>query len=239
MPRFFLSAALHVGETVALPGDVVRHLNVLRCRIGEEIVLFNGAGLSYHAVLNSLDKRTAEAEIRSSRPSENESPLHITLIQAVSSGERMDFTLQKSVELGVNEIIPVESARSVVKLSGERAEKRVSRWQEIVISACEQSGRNTVPAVRPLLPFRQALQNLPDAEAKLLMSLNRSCRLNSLPPPRSVVFMVGPEGGWTEEEERLAQEAGFQAISLGRRVLRTETAALAAIAAMQTLWGDF
>ena len=233
MPRFFLSTALHVGETVALPGDVVRHLNVLRCRIGEEIVLFNGDGLSYHAVLNSLDKRTAEAEISSSRPSENESPLHITLIQAVSSGERMDFTLQKSVELGVNEIIPVESARSVVKLSGERAEKRVSRWQEIVISACEQSGRNTVPAVRPLLPFRRALQNLPDAEAKLLMGLNRSCRLNSLPPP------VGPEGGWTEEEERLAQEAGFQAVSLGRRVLRTETAALAAIAAMQTLWGDF
>ena len=142
MPRFFLSAALHVGETVALPGDVVRHLNVLRCRIGEEIVLFNGDGLSYHAVLNSLDKRTAEAEISLSRPSENESPLHITLIQAVSSGERMDFTLQKSVELGVNEIIPVESARSVVKLSGERAEKRVSRWQEIVISArcCPSAG---------------------------------------------------------------------------------------------------
>ena len=93
--------------------------------------------------------------------------------------------------------------------------------------------------MRPLLPFRRALQNLPDAEAKLLMGLNRSCRLNSLPPPRSVVFMVGPEGGWTEEEERLAQEAGFQAVSLGRRVLRTETAALAAIAAMQTLWGDF
>ena len=231
MPRFFLSTALHVGETVTLPGDVVRHLNVLRCRIGEEIVLFNGDGLSYHAVLKSLDKRAAEAEISSIRPSENE--------QAVSSGERMDFTLQKSVELGVNEIIPVESARSVVKLSGERAEKRVSRWQEIVISACEQSGRNTVPAVRPLLPFRWALQNLPDAEAKLLMGLNRSCRLNSLPPPRSVVFMVGPEGGWTEEEERLAQEAGFQAVSLGRRVLRTETAALAAIAAMQTLWGDF
>lgn len=239
MPRFFLSTALHVGETVTLPGDVVRHLNVLRCRIGEEIILFNGDGLSYHAVLNSLDKRAAEAEISSIRPSENESPLHITLIQAVSSGERMDFTLQKSVELGVNEIIPVESARSVVKLSGERAEKRVSRWQEIVISACEQSGRNTVPAVRPLLPFRRALQNLPDAEAKLLMGLNRSCRLNSLPPPRSVVFMIGPEGGWTEEEERLAQEAGFQAVSLGRRVLRTETAALAAIAAMQTLWGDF
>ena len=201
MPRFFLSTALHVGETVTLPGDVVRHLNVLRCRIGEEIVLFNGDGLSYHAVLNSLDKRAAEAEISSIKPSENESPLHITLIQAVSSGERMDFTLQKSVELGVNEIILVESARSVVKLSGERAEKRVSRWQEIVISACEQSGRNTVPAVRPLLPFRQALQNLPDAEAKLLMSLNRSCRLNSLPPPRSVVFMVGPEGGWTEERK--------------------------------------
>ncbi|WP_420896539.1 RsmE family RNA methyltransferase [Neisseria elongata] len=105
----------------------MRHLNVLRCRIGEGIVLFNGDGLSYHAVLNSLDKRAAEAEISSSRPSENESPLHITLIQAVSSGERMDFTLQKSVELGVNEIIPVESARSVVKLSGERAEKRAPR----------------------------------------------------------------------------------------------------------------
>ena len=239
MPRFYLSEVLSAGRAVSLPDNVVRHLHVLRLRPDDEIVLFNGDGKAYPARLDVLEKRRATVEILREEEADNESPLNITLVQAVSSGERMDFTLQKSVELGVNEIIPVESARSVVKLSGERAEKRVSRWQEIVISACEQSGRNTVPAVRPLLPFRRALQNLPDAEAKLLMGLNRSCRLNSLPPPRSVVFMVGPEGGWTEEEERLAQEAGFQAVSLGRRVLRTETAALAAIAAMQTLWGDF
>lgn len=239
MPRFFLTAKLLPRQNIPLPDKVVRHLHVLRCRIGEEITLFNGDGFAYPAVLQTLEKRAATALVCGKNPSENESPLHIALVQAVSSGERMDFTLQKSVELGVNEIIPVESERSIVRLSGERAGKRVARWQEIVVAACEQSGRNTVPNVHPLQSYRECLRQLPDAGARLLMSPNQAKSLHSLPVPRSVIFMVGPEGGWSDGEEKLAFAAGFQAVRLGGRVLRTETASLAAIAAMQTLWGDF
>ena len=239
MPRFFADAALCRGATVALPDNVVRHLHVLRYRAGEEIALFNGNGREYAAVLLRLDKRAAVAEILDDRPSENESPLGVTLVQAVSAGERMDFTLQKSVELGVAAVIPVISSRSVARPEGERAQKRVARWQEIVVSACEQSGRCVVPEVRPLLPYTQALAALPDADAKLLMSLNNRQSLHGIPPPQSVILMAGPEGGWTHEEEEAAFAAGFSGLTLGRRVLRTETAALAALAAMQTLWGDF
>ncbi|MDO4877752.1 MAG: 16S rRNA (uracil(1498)-N(3))-methyltransferase [Neisseria sp.] len=239
MPRFFIAAVLLPQQTLALSDKIVRHLHVLRCRAGDEITLFNGDGCSYPAVLQTLEKRAATAFVCGKRPSENESPLHITLIQAVSSGERMDITLQKSVELGVSEIIPVNSERSIVKLSGERAAKRVVRWQEIVFSACEQSGRDTIPKVHPLLPYRQALRKLPDADVKLLMSPNRTQSLHGLPAPQRVILMVGPEGGWTKAEEVLALAAGFQAVRLGGRVLRTETAAMAAMAAMQTLWGDF
>ncbi len=240
MPRFYVSAELHSGSTFELPDNVVRHLNVLRVKSDEEIVLFNGNGRTYSARLTLLEKRRAEAEILCERPSENESPLKITLIQAVSSGERMDFTLQKSVELGVAEIRPVLSERSIVRLSGERADKRVARWQEIVISACEQSGRNIVPQVLPIVSYRDALAALPAADAHLLMSLNRAQSLKNIAAaPKNITFMVGPEGGWTESEEAQAFATGFQSVTLGPRVLRTETASLAAIAAMQTLWGDF
>lgn len=240
MPRFYVDFALSPDSVVELPDDVVRHLNVLRVKNTEEIVLFNGNGKSYPALPEVLEKRRASVRILREEATDNESPLNITLVQAVSSAERMDFTLQKSVELGVAEIRPVISERCVVRLSGERAEKRVARWQEIVVSACEQSGRNIVPKVLPLTTYAQALQQLPQETTKLLMSLNRAQKLSDVRPQSGkVVFMVGPEGGWTEKEEQQAFDAGFQSVTLGKRVLRTETASLAAIAAMQTLWGDF
>lgn len=240
MPRFYVDFALSPDSVVELPDDVVRHLNVLRVKNTEEIVLFNGNGKAYPALPEVLEKRHASVRILREEATDNESPLNITLVQAVSSAERMDFTLQKSVELGVAEIRPVISERCVVRLSGERAEKRVARWQEIVVSACEQSGRNIVPKVLPLTTYAQALQQLPQETTKLLMSLNRAQKLSDVQPQSGkVVFMVGPEGGWTEKEEQQAFDAGFQSVTLGKRVLRTETASLAAIAAMQTLWGDF
>ncbi len=224
MPRFYVDFALSPDSVVELPDDVVRHLNVLRVKNTEAIVLFNGNGKAYPALPEVLEKRRASVRILREEATDNESPLKITLVQAVSAAERMDFTLQKSVELGVAEIRPIISERCVVRLSGERAEKRVARWQEIVVSACEQSGRNIVP----------------QETTKLLMSLNRAQKLSDvLPHSGKVVFMVGPEGGWTEKEEQQAFDAGFQSVTLGKRVLRTETASLAAIAAMQTLWGDF
>ena len=240
MPRFYVSAELSPGLMLELPDNVLRHLHVLRVKAGEEITLFNGNGRAYAARLTALEKRRAAALVLDEAAPANESPLRITLIQAVSGGERMDFTLQKSVELGVAEIRPVLSERSIVRLSGERADKRVARWQEIVISACEQSGRNTVPKVRPIVAYAQALADLPAADEHLLMSLNRAQSLKNIAAaPRALTFMVGPEGGWTAAEEQQAFAAGFQAVKLGPRVLRTETAALAAIAAMQVLWGDF
>ena len=240
MPRFYVDFALSPDSVVELPDNVVRHLNVLRVKNTEEIVLFNGNGKAYPALPEVLEKRHASVRILREEATDNESPLNITLVQAVSSAERMDFTLQKSVELGVAEIRPVISERCVVRLSGERAEKRVARWQEIVVSACEQSGRNIVPKVLPLTTYAQALQQLPQETTKLLMSLNRAQKLSDVRPQSGkIVFMVGPEGGWTEKEEQQAFDAGFQSVTLGKRVLRTETASLAAIAAMQTLWGDF
>jgi len=240
MPRFYVDFALSPDSVVELPDNVVRHLNVLRVKNTEEIVLFNGNGKSYTALPEVLEKRRASVRILREETTDNESPLNITLVQAVSAAERMDFTLQKSVELGVAEIRPVISERCVVRLSGERAEKRVARWQEIVVSACEQSGRNIVPKVLPLTTYAQALQQLPQETTKLLMSLNRAQKLSDVQPQSGkVVFMVGPEGGWTEKEEQQAFDAGFQSVTLGKRVLRTETASLAAIVAMQTLWGDF
>ena len=240
MPRFYVDFALSPDSVVELPDNVVRHLNVLRMKNTEAIVLFNGNGKAYPALPEVLEKRRASVRILREEATDNESPLNITLVQAVSAAERMDFTLQKSVELGVAEIRPVISERCVVRLSGERAEKRVARWQEIVVSACEQSGRNIVPKVLPLTTYAQALQRLPQETTKLLMSLNRAQKLSDVRPQSGkVVFMVGPEGGWTEKEEQQAFDAGFQSVTLGKRVLRTETASLAAIAAMQTLWGDF
>ena len=240
MPRFYVDFALSPDSVVELPDNVVRHLNVLRVKNTEEIVLFNGNGKAYPALPEVLEKRRASVRILREEATDNESPLNITLVQAVSAAERMDFTLQKSVELGVAEIRPVISERCVVRLSGERAEKRVTRWQEIVVSACEQSGRNIVPKVLPLTTYAQALQQLPQETTKLLMSLNRAQKLSDVRPQSGkVVFMVGPEGGWTEKEEQQAFDAGFQSVTLGKRVLRTETASLAAIATMQTLWGDF
>lgn len=240
MPRFYVDFALSPDSVVELPDNVVRHLNVLRVKNTEEIVLFNGNGKAYPALPEVLEKRRASVRILREEATDNESPLNITLVQAVSAAERMDFTLQKSVELGVAEIRPVISERCVVRLSGERAEKRVVRWQEIVVSACEQSGRNIVPKVLPLTTYAQALEQLPQETTKLLMSLNRAQKLSDVQPQSGkVVFMVGPEGGWTEKEEQQAFDAGFQSVTLGKRVLRTETASLAAIAAMQTLWGDF
>lgn len=240
MPRFYLPENLSVGQTVALPDNIVRHLNVLRVRPNENITLFDGKGKAHAARLTVLEKRRAEAEILHEDTTDNESPLNITLIQSISSGERMDFTLQKSVELGVTAIQPVISERCIVRLDGERAAKRLARWQEIVISACEQSGRNTVPPVLPIIGYREALDKMPSESTKLIMSINRARKLGDIRQPSgAIVFMVGPEGGWTEQEEQQAFEAGFQAVTLGKRILRTETAPLAAIAAMQTLWGDF
>ena len=239
MPRFYLPTALAPHTTLNLPDNIIRHIHVLRLNAGDSITLFNGTGNDFAATLQTIGKRHAECHIHAQRQPENESPLAITLVQAVSSGERMDFTLQKSVELGVRAIQPIISERCVVRLSGDRADKRVQRWQDIVIAACEQSGRSIVPTVLPIVSFSDYLRQMPP-ELHLMMSLRRATTLRDIAPaPQTLRLMIGPEGGWTPAEEQAALEAGVQTITLGKRVLRTETASLAALAAMQVLWGDF
>ena len=239
MPRFYLPTALAPHTTLNLPDNIIRHIHVLRLNAGDSITLFNDTGNDFAATLQTIGKRHAECHIHAQRQPENESPLAITLVQAVSSGERMDFTLQKSVELGVRAIQPIISERCVVRLSGDRADKRVQRWQDIVIAACEQSGRSIVPTVLPIVSFSDYLRQMPP-ELHLMMSLRRATTLRDIAPaPQSLRLMIGPEGGWTPAEEQAALDAGVQTITLGKRVLRTETASLAVLAAMQVLWGDF
>ena len=239
MPRFYLPTALAPHTTLNLPDNIIRHIHVLRLNAGDSITLFNGTGNDFAATLQTIGKRHAECHIHAQRQPENESPLAITLVQAVSSGERMDFTLQKSVELGVRAIQPIISERCVVRLSGDRADKRVQRWQDIVIAACEQSGRSIVPTVLPIVSFSDYLRQMPP-ELHLMMSLRRATTLRDIAPaPQTLRLMIGPEGGWTPAEEQATLEAGVQTITLGKRVLRTETASLAVLAAMQVLWGDF
>ena len=239
MPRFYLPAPLALQTTFSLPENIVRHIHVLRLNTGDSITLFNGTGNDFDATLQAIGKRHAQCHITAQRQPENESPLAITLVQAISSGDRMDFTLQKSVELGVRAIQPIISERCVVRLSGERADKRVQRWQDIAIAACEQSGRSIVPTVLPIVSFSDYLRQMPP-ELHLMMSLRHATPLRHIAPaPQQLRLMIGPEGGWTPAEEQAALEAGVQTITLGKRVLRTETAAMAAMAAMQVLWGDF
>lgn len=240
MPRFYLAQSLSCPSSLLLPEHIVRHVHVLRLKVADEITLFNDTGREFSATLQSINKREATCFIHQEKTVERESSLDITLVQAISSGERMDFTLQKSVELGVKMIIPIVSERCVVKLSGERAQKRVVRWQEIVIAACEQSGRNRVPKVLPIMSFNDYLKEKDNKSLCVMMSLNHAKKLRDFAPlPESVHLMIGPEGGWSQHEENNARAAGVQSLTLGPRVLRTETASLAAVAAMQTLWGDF
>lgn len=239
--RFYCPGELGAYREVELPEQAAHHASrVLRLKAGDLVTLFNGAGGEYDASIVSIGKHGVVVQTRAWCERECESPLDITLVQAISSGDKMDFTLQKAVELGVKFIQPVISSRSVVRLEGERAEKRVQHWQNVVISACEQSGRNRVPEVGQIMSLNQWFGKNHDAEVKLTLSPHATIRFRELPAPEgSVLFLVGPEGGLTDAEEDAASVCGFAPVKLGERVLRTETAALAAISAMQTLWGDF
>ncbi|MBV8046229.1 MAG: 16S rRNA (uracil(1498)-N(3))-methyltransferase [Paludibacterium sp.] len=240
MARFFVDTPLTGGALLDLPERVLRHVQVLRLREGETLTLFNGQGGEVAATLTALGRREARCLLGAHDPVSRESPIWLGLAQAISSGERMDFTLQKGVEMGVSVFQPLAAERSVVKLAGERADKRLARWQEIVVAACEQSGRTVVPRVLPILSVEAWLAASHDAAVKLLLSPLGSKRLADIAErPTSAWLMAGPEGGYTDVEERSALASGWTPLKLGPRVLRTETAALAAVAAIQTVWGDY
>jgi 16S rRNA (uracil1498-N3)-methyltransferase len=240
IPRFFCAMPLPIGRQVALPDAVARHaVGVLRLRDGDDVILFNGDGSECVGQLFRTGKG-AEVLLKAACAPGRESPFAITLIQGVSSGERMDYTLQKAVELGVARIQPVMMKRTIVRLDDDKRVKRRQHWQGVVISACEQCGRNHLPEVEPILDFPDWLAGASAREGRrLLLDPEASLRLRELPAPDgAVTLLAGPEGGFDANERELLRRAGFQPLSLGPRILRTETAAITAIAAMQALWGD-
>lgn len=241
-PRFFCDGPLGPGARLDLPEAVARHaVRVLRLPPGASLTLFDGRGGEYPASITSITKERVAVSITGWEDVERESPLHLTLVQAIQAADKMDYTIQKAVELGISAIQPVASKRSVVKLSGERQQKREAHWQSVAISACEQCGRNQVPPVAPvqaldlwLAETGKALQGL-----KLMLAPGAAHSLHQLPPAGRVTLLIGAEGGLEPSEMKAAELAGFVPVSLGPRILRTETASLAALAAIQTLWGDF
>lgn len=239
-PRFFLDQPLAPGARLALPAGPARHAaRALRLGVGDPVTLFNGGGGEFAAHIERIVKDEVAVRIADFVDVERESRLQVLLAQGISSGERMDYTLQKAVELGVAAIQPIAARRSVVKLAGERADRRVQHWQGVVASACEQCGRNRVPRVAAPLTLAAWLGQ-PRTGRLLFLSPLAEARLADLPPPAGTDCLVaGPEGGFEADEIAALNAAGATPVRLGPRVLRTETAAVAALAALQTLWGDF
>jgi 16S rRNA (uracil1498-N3)-methyltransferase len=240
MPRLYQPGPLSVGRTIALDETGLTHaVRVLRLRPGAELVLFDGRGGEYPAVLERAQRRSATVRIERHSPVERESPLHVTLVQGLSRGERMDYTLQKAVELGVTAIQPVLCKHSPPSGDAGRLHKRWQHWRGVLISACEQCGRNTLPELAEPLPLADWLGNLAPDGMHLLLDPQADVGLHALPrPPGPITLLVGPEGGLSDAEQARARQAGFQSVPLGPRVLRTETAGMAALAVLQARWGD-
>jgi 16S rRNA (uracil1498-N3)-methyltransferase len=239
-PRLYQPGHYQTGDTLSLDEDALRHaVQVLRLRSGDTVRLFNGLGGEFAAILAEVGRRKATVTVGEFAQVEVESPLAITLWQGISRGERMDYTIQKAVELGVQIIQPVFTQRSV-DLKDDRAEKRQQHWQRVAISACEQCGRNRIPDIRP----PQNLLSLLDVHAEhgdalcLFLDSHAATPLPTILATPKVILLAGPEGGFAEEERHTIVAAGFQSTLLGPRVLRTETAAVAALAVIQARWGD-
>ena len=239
IPRIYIPVPLQSGATIQLDEIGFRHaVRALRITEGAPVTLSNGGGGQYKAPLCNVEKRRASAAIGAHSPRECESPLPIILGQCISRGERMDFTIQKAVELGVTEIVPLFSERCGVKLDKERSDKRTSHWQSTIISACEQSGRNRLPRLHAPLSLEQWLGTV-EASCKLVLDPCASHALPDLPKPeKNVALLIGPEGGLSDPEIERAIKSGFNSIRLGPRILRTETAGLVVLSAIQQLWGD-
>ncbi len=241
LTRVHVDALLSRGAELALPESAAVHLSrVLRLAIGDECVVFNGDGHDYAARIVALDKRGVRVAIESSRAVDNESPLRITLLQGIARGEKMDLILQKATELGVTSIAPLWSQRSEVKLEGERMLKRLTHWRGVVASACEQCGRARVPDVASPLALAAALEAISAGGLRLILDPEGELAAGamSLAADGHIALAVGPEGGWSSVDREQLRSAGFRGLRLGPRILRTETAGLAAIAALQSRFGD-
>lgn len=240
MPRFFYPETLTIGQTITLPEAVSHHVNVLRLAPGAHITLFNGQGGEYVASITEMERKRTYAEIKTFSPTEAELPYGITLAQGLPEGSKMDWIIEKAMELGATAIQPLAAQRSVVKLSGDRIEKRRQHWQSVIISAAEQCGRNRLAHLGELSDFNSWISQQ-DLHKRLLLSPRATQSLSDWArhhPPQAVAVVIGPEGGLTEAEEELAARHGAILVQAGPRILRTETAGLAAIAAINACWGE-
>ena len=238
LPRIHTDQALQAGARVELePGQAHYIARVLRMRAGDALILFNGAGGQYPATLEAVGKNAVAVTIGEFEPVERESPLALHLGIAISRGDRMDWVVQKATELGVHAITPLLSERTEVRLKGEREAKKLRHWQQVATSACEQCGRNRLPVVHPLRPLPDWCQRV-EADARLVLDPAADSSDPGAAAPASIALLVGPEGGFSAAEIAAAATAGFHSLQLGPRVLRTETAPLAAIALLQARWGD-
>lgn len=240
--RFHVPFPLAPGAQVALPEGAAHHaLRVLRMKAGDPLILFDGRGGEWRAELKVCAGRTAQVVLKSFETRDCESPLDVTLVQALPGGDKMDWIVEKCVELGVAAIQPVATRRSVVRLSEERMARRIAHWKQIAGAACEQCGRNRLPTIAPVLDLPQYLSGMKGQNALCLalVPTGDAALRQQARPEGPIVVVVGPEGGWEEGETQALRLAGFEFASMGPRVLRTETAGMAALAAMQALWGDF
>jgi len=237
-PRLYCEAGLAPGASVELPERAARHVAALRLKPGDEVVLFNGDGAESAATLAALGRRGVVAAVRERRVADRESPLEVHLAQGICAGDRMDLVLQKATELGVASIQPVVTARSIVRLAHERRERRETHWQNVVIAACEQCGRNRIPPVAPSTGLAEFVALPARGGTRILLAPDGAATLRTLAPRAPVTVLIGPEGGLAPEERALAAGRGFIAVRFGPRILRTETAPLAALAAVQALYGD-
>ncbi|QNM96485.1 16S rRNA (uracil(1498)-N(3))-methyltransferase [Chitinimonas koreensis] len=240
MPRLFVDAPLATGLEFDLPEAAARHVQVLRLQPGEALTLFDGRGGEYAARVREMGKRHVRVAVEGFDATERESPFRLTLLQALSATERMDYTVQKATELGVAEIRIVQSAYCGYKLAADRVDKRMQHWRGVAESAAEQCGRTRVPALHAPVRLEQALAEAPSAALRLLLSPIGAIRPAELPAAASeAVVLIGPEGGFSADEESLAALAGFTPLLLGPRILRTETATPVVAALLQARYGDF
>ncbi|QYF94247.1 16S rRNA (uracil(1498)-N(3))-methyltransferase [Massilia sp. PAMC28688] len=240
MPRFYCSLPLAPGLPLDLPDAVAHHVHVLRLQPGAMLTLFNGEGGEYAAELLSVDKKRARALLGAHVAREAELPFALTLAQALPEASKMDWIIEKAVELGVTSIAPLAAQRCVVRLSGERAAKRLAHWQGVIVAASEQSGRNRLAQLAPVESFGSFIAT-PGAQRRILLSPRAGTSLAAwaqTQQPHALTIMIGPEGGFTAQEEEEAVAAGALALSMGPRVLRTETAGMAATATLAALWGQ-
>jgi 16S rRNA (uracil1498-N3)-methyltransferase len=239
--RVFVEGPLAPDACLALPEEAARHVGqVLRMRAGEALTLFDGRGGEYRATLEAVQRREVRVRVGEVVAIDRESPLEVTLAQCVSKGARMDFAVQKGVELGVAAIVPLLSAHSVVRVDEERWEKKLEHWRGVMVAACEQSGRTRLPRLAPVRRLDHWLAALEPAAggARLVLMPEGGVSLRNVSAAARLTLLIGPEGGLSEDEARSAERYGFARLALGPRVLRTETAGIAALAALQALWGD-